>query len=227
MSNPDYQHSTINSAADGWLLVKKEIGVLLNFSAKKDYRPELEHIAFTDHSIMATDGHKIVMVTQKGRTVHQVDSCIVVDRDVLERAKRAMVTKKERLLVPLQAGGPIRILRWETTTIDEVDAHDTVLSFPPDRTKWIKTKNTWRWPSRIRGMVEDLENPKGRCDHLNPDYFAKTMAAFKAFGYATVLTMMGKRKQDEDCSGSVFHGCSGKFDPHPLELTIVVMGMRI
>lgn len=231
MSSPDYQHSTINSAADGWLLVKKEIGVLLDFASKEGYRPEHEHIAFTDHSIMATDGHKLAMVTQKGRIVHQIASCIFVDRDVLLRAKRAMSAKMERLFVPLQAGEPIRILRWKSTgwkpTVDEGRPHDTVLSFPPDQTKRRKTKDTWSWPARIRGLVEEQENPKGKCDYLNPDYFARTMAAFKAFGYKTVLTMMGKKKKKEDYSSSVFHGHSGGFDVHPLDLTIVVMGMRV
>ncbi len=220
------QNTYFCSRTNSWLIPKRELGVLIEHASKDTFREELNHIAFTSHSILATDGHRLVKVAQKGRSDTGFETFSVVHRDVLIRAQRAVLKPSlERVIIRVVGEYDVQIQRWDRV-VDTRKTGDIVARFGPGQEIETSTPR-WGWPKSTNEILGDVEKRRGRSDILNPEYFDSMAKSYKAMGFGSVEVFFGRKK--EDIAPTIFRGKtrSGGYGEHSLEVTMVVMGMKV
>jgi hypothetical protein len=220
---PNYKYATYCPEANAWFLPKPTLSALIEHCSKDDSRRKLQHVVFTDHSIGATDGHRLILLTQKGSDVYCPSRCHVVSRDVLIRA-RACIQKPhlERAVIRLEANRSVEVQRWRSgdkISGDKISAvKGEIMAELPTVLEVRVAEDGWGWTTELRKLVEDAEKPGGGRNKLNPAYFDAVMKTCKWVGFSAVEAFFGSG----GAQPTVFEAGSRY---HTLDLTMLVMGM--
>jgi hypothetical protein len=220
MTTESYIDVTYHPETKSWIIPKQAASAIIEYCSTDKFRPELQHAVFTNHSIGATDGHRLLLLTQKGQRVRKLKKFHSVSRDILLRARACIrEPRRERIVVKLDDKQLIKIVRWHGSIVPTSGGE--VVAMIPLVQAHHASEDKWAWAAKLRELVKASSKYAGSRENINPGYLTSVDKACRWLGFRCVEMSFGS---GEDGVSTMFRAHSRHIT---CDLNILVMGMRV